>query len=545
METEIQSYVNNRLNIQTSSFSNVEIADNDTRAVLTIPLMHEGPNKKGLYWTKKMLKEIVPLFQGIPFRYDLQGTEGSSHTVKKLSSPHFDVGWTYGSDKGAWYSNGVLWIKGEVTHPEVIEKLKRITTDGKREVNFASMGVFVESATCSICGHEYGEDGCDHIRNEKYDGKICYSVPEEIKKALHAALTNDPADAEAEITSCIFQDLSSDPSFRLTANKFENAYNQTKNMQNSINDKVVNDVNSMINPNQNSMPNGMAPGFQQTSYPGPAPSSDEIYRELAERIKTIEQHIDSQNVPPQGIPPAMPTPEVINQNQNAGATQDNMGITSQFENTQEQNMEGNNMPMTTKDGQNSNAATAINPSDTKVKAEMQDYGTGQQPAGEMQEGNKLDQILMLLQQLVGQTPQTADMGKESLDAGKENAKPAQSDLPMDHAGEGAISAEAEDAESNKKNKQHMQEPDKVATADDETAALKTELADMKAEMKTIKEKFSFQDQSLPEFGGSNNGRASLEVADMTAGERVKRFGSQEAAMDAIFNGTESAKKFLN
>ena len=92
-----------RYDIFTSSFFNVELADDLKRAVLTLPLMHVGPNKKGLFWTAKMLKKIGNMFQAVPYRYDLDGQEGSSHTINKLSSPHFDVGWTYSNEEGSWY----------------------------------------------------------------------------------------------------------------------------------------------------------------------------------------------------------------------------------------------------------------------------------------------------------------------------------------------------------------------------------------------------------------------------------------------------------
>ena len=107
----------------TSSYSNVEIAEDHKRAIITIPLMRVGANKKHLYWSPEMLKKIAPMFRGVAFRYDLDGQEGSSHTTNKLSSPHFDVGWTYKDSTGAWYdsTDGILWVKGEVTTPEVVD----------------------------------------------------------------------------------------------------------------------------------------------------------------------------------------------------------------------------------------------------------------------------------------------------------------------------------------------------------------------------------------------------------------------------------------
>ena len=147
-----------------SKLENIEIASDFSKALIEIPLMHVGPNKKGFSSTAQMLKEMGPLFKGGAFRYDLDGKEGSSHTTQKLSSPHFDVGWTYKED-GAWFDEKeqIFWVKGEVTHPQVVQKLARKTSDGQRELNYASMGVLVDEAKCSICGQEYGECELCHL----------------------------------------------------------------------------------------------------------------------------------------------------------------------------------------------------------------------------------------------------------------------------------------------------------------------------------------------------------------------------------------------
>ena len=197
--------------VDSCPLANVEFADNDENknkvATVTFPLMHVGKNKKFLFWKPDVLKKIAPMFRGVPFKYDIKGEKGSSHVPDNVFSPYYDVGWTYGNLSGAWYDDkeGTLWVKGEVTHPEVIDKLERKTSEGKRELNYASMGVFVdpEESYCSICSQPWGT--CDHIRGEEYDGNHCCMVPLDIKKALHVALTNDPADEEAELTNVIFQ----------------------------------------------------------------------------------------------------------------------------------------------------------------------------------------------------------------------------------------------------------------------------------------------------------------------------------------------------
>ena len=190
----------------TNELSIIEMADanNPKVAHIKIPLMHVGANAKGLYWTPEVLKAVAPMFNNTTFKYDLEGREGSSHVPDKLYSPYYDVGWTSRS----FYDNATqtLWVEGDVTHPDVIPKLLRITPTGKRELNYASMGVLIDpkDVKCSVCGKLMSE--CGHERNESYNGRIAYAVPQKVEKALHVALTNAPADTEAIIAEAIFQE---------------------------------------------------------------------------------------------------------------------------------------------------------------------------------------------------------------------------------------------------------------------------------------------------------------------------------------------------
>ena len=504
-QLQTSTLVNDRFapysNIWTIPLSNVEISDDYKRAILTIPLFHIGPNKKGLYWTEEMLKEIAPLYQNIPFRYDLDGKEGSSHTLQKLSSPHFDVGWTYNGEEGAWYDNKTksLWVKGEITHPQVIEKLQRQTSDGKREVNYASMGIVVEEAKCSICGSEYGS--CEHERNIKYLEGTAYKVPTKCSKGLHVALTNDPADGEAEIAKCIFQELGDDKMLGQDYREQTGSQNTSTNLSNQT-------------------PGGLAVSSPQTAQPGMAPSPQDILKDLAERIKTIEMQI------------SQPTPELVNAAPQDQMMQSNMGTTTQFDQTKGQmNTEDKEAgKMDVKDGQAKQDQTPVNP----VKSEVQELG------------NPMDNIMAMLQQIL----QKLNGGNEVQDAadltnaGKEKMQHVE-DKPTEHMAPGeSISKEASQDESNKKNKQHMMEPGKVATADTEEESeeedIKQEVADLKAQVKSLKGKLELQDQEIPEFGGSS--AKGLEIADMNALQRRESFG-EYGSWDAIFNGAKSAQKF--
>lgn len=521
----IQSEFGERFDSWSSELAKVELSDDYKRAIIEIPLMHYGPNKKGLFWTKEMLKEVTPMFQGVTFRYDLNGQEGSSHTIDKLSSPHFDVGWTYSGEDGAWYDpeEKTLWVKGEVTHPQVVEKLQRETTDGKREVNYASMGVVVEEAICSICGSEYGT--CDHERLKDYDGHLCYKVPTKCSKGLHVALTNDPADGEADIKSCVFQEFGVDnmedkknpfvkkdekPSEdkKVSTNPFEKK--NTDNQAVSPNDTTQ--ANKSFNPKpfQSQIPGGLAPSSPQTAQLGTAPSSETILRDLAERIKTIEQKIAEKAM-------QEPTPEVIN-----SAPQDQMmqdGMATDMGNTEQFGQEDK---MDVKAGQVSNASAPLNPA--AKKAEMQELPMQAAPVDPMMEVKQLlQQILAAVSQGKAETQDVNSL----VNTNKGQMKNADENMATEHLGEGAVGDS--ESEGNKKNKENMLDGSKVA------------IADMQSKMDKLLARLEIADNDVPEFGGSS-AKTSVEVADMTADARAKKFGDY-GKYDAIFNGAKSASRF--
>lgn len=594
---------------QTNSFSNnfdswsapfhkIEISDDRKRAIITIPLMHVGANKKGLYWTAQMLKEIAPMFRGVTYRYDVGGQEGSSHATNKLSSPHFDIGWTYSDERGAWYctEDKTLWVQGEVTHPDVLRKLERETTDGKREVNFASMGVMVDEAKCSVCGadwiHETNECDNGHVRLKEEEGSICYKVPTSCSKALHVALTNDPADGEAEIANCVFQELNAIDRFQSkkptpgdyqmvptevkdvqggkfnTTNDFKNNTNSS-NMQNDTNSfktnyapkddtnssghEMKNSVNQPVNQATtngqfdqqgsptNTMPNGMT-GEVGNQFLGPTPSPETILKDLAERIKTIETRFTELNNPTE-------TPEVVNSAPQDQFTQDNMGVTNQFQNKdaigrdtidKKQDEVGK---MDIKDAQYSNEKAPVNP-----KPEVQETM-----------GDPMSQIVQMLQEILNRLPgaEMQDMGKEAQSANKGMMKNDETG-PTDHQAPGDSAGSTMD-EGAKKNKEYMNKPGMVATADDakeekpaETTEeetkeapkedLKEEVADLKTQMKHMRSMMEAADNTIPEFGSNSNPTKGIEAADMNAKGRADTYGDF-GKWDSIFNGSNSASRF--
>jgi hypothetical protein len=101
------------------------------------------------------------------------------------------VGWT----SSAYFDGNTLWADGEVTHPEVIPKLLRETSDGRRELNYVSMGAEIVPI-CSICNNDIRE--CGHERGKDYEGSMC-KVYATDTKFNHLAITNQPADKKARI----------------------------------------------------------------------------------------------------------------------------------------------------------------------------------------------------------------------------------------------------------------------------------------------------------------------------------------------------------
>ena len=209
---------NDQIEINTSAIYDVIIESADAasqdikRAIVKIPIISEGSNSKFLNWTQETMAKVAHMFRGVPFRYDINGQNEGSHTKDRLSSPYYDVGWTYSDERGAYYDpeTKTVYVQGEVTHPDVVDKLMRQTTDGKREINYASMGALLNppDTKCSMCGKTpFGS--CSHQRGQQYGLETCSMVPTNITKALHVALTNDPADKNAVIESAIFQDMTS------------------------------------------------------------------------------------------------------------------------------------------------------------------------------------------------------------------------------------------------------------------------------------------------------------------------------------------------
>jgi len=474
----------------------VELAEEGqpTRALIRLPLMHVGANKKNLKWEPHVLQKTAPMFRGVTFKYDLQGKEGSSHVPKKLSSPFYDVGWTYDNEKGAYFDGKTLWVEGEVTHPEVLEKLRRKTSDGKREINFGSMGVYVDpkNAHCSICGaRPFGT--CQHVRGQSYGGQICQFVPDEVEKALHVALTNDPADTEADIRDVLFQE----------AQLMEEE--QPKQQQ----------------PEQQEKAPEQAQEQEPVAQPG---DQSEVVKALAEKVKEIDQKVDQiQNKPGGQIKmpeeEKKPVPPALDKKAEKPAEkkEETASAEEEMEKKKEETAQAGMVkcPACGKEVPVPSSETAEDAPEPKDKSAEQSAGENSAPkvseGAEQNEGNRVNEAAMK------KPSEYADNSKEKTELLAEVA-----DMSV---------------KLGKYNGEHKKAF--VELADRSFEQLQT----MKDVMEDIKPQTHQKAQfasNVPEFGAPNAKEETLEVADMNASQRAEKFG-EFGKYEACFNPSKASR----
>lgn len=66
---------------------------------------------------------------------------------------------------------------------------------------FTSLGMKTGTAICSICGKEYSNLECPHIKGKAYNGEMCFTELRDITEIDHLALVEDPANKLQRVTS--------------------------------------------------------------------------------------------------------------------------------------------------------------------------------------------------------------------------------------------------------------------------------------------------------------------------------------------------------
>lgn len=145
-------------------------------------------NDNFLEFTPDELTKAASSMKGVPVVINLTGAAEDDHAINSSMNT---IGWTTSS----YFDGMTLWGDAEITNPDVIPKFLRETSDGKRELNYVSMGAEIVPI-CSICSKDIRE--CGHERGKNYDGKLC-KVYATQTKFNHLACTNQPADKGARI----------------------------------------------------------------------------------------------------------------------------------------------------------------------------------------------------------------------------------------------------------------------------------------------------------------------------------------------------------
>lgn len=164
-----------------------------------IQVAHVGTNANYFTFTEEELMQAASSLKDKPIYINYLGVAPDDHADNSSMNT---IGWS----TDAWYDpeDQTLYANGDVTTPDVVEKLERMDSKGRRELNFVSMSCDAVPI-CSICGNVFTD--CEHERGEKYEGKECSVIGKEVA-FRNFVLTNEPADPNAVIGEVAIENAS-------------------------------------------------------------------------------------------------------------------------------------------------------------------------------------------------------------------------------------------------------------------------------------------------------------------------------------------------
>lgn len=166
-----------------------------------IETCHVGTNDNGLTFTEEELIASAKTMADVPIIINLTNSSLGDHADDSSMNT---VGWT----TDAWYDKDkkAVIANGEITDPKVVEKYRQVDSKGKPALRFVSMGCEC-IPICSICGNVMNDDVCsnEHYRDEEYDGQKCSAIAKDVK-FVHLAITNFPADIEADPSAIVIKE---------------------------------------------------------------------------------------------------------------------------------------------------------------------------------------------------------------------------------------------------------------------------------------------------------------------------------------------------
>ena len=138
-------------------------------------------------FSPETLKGLAPLFVGKSGIFDHQwAARGQAARIYKTELIREPGRLTRAGDPYCWLKGCAYMVRTQGNRDLIAE----IEGGIKKEV---SVGCAVERAVCSVCGQPWGEEGCDHRKGERYDGRLCYATLEGAKDAYEFSFVAVPA----------------------------------------------------------------------------------------------------------------------------------------------------------------------------------------------------------------------------------------------------------------------------------------------------------------------------------------------------------------
>lgn len=155
-----------------------------------VQVAHAGTNSNFYTFTEEELMNAAKTLKDKPIYINYLGVAPDDHADNSSMNT---IGWS----TDAWYDpeDKTLYANADITTPDVIDKLERVDSKGRRELNFVSMSCD-SMPICSVCGAIFNE--CEHERGVEYEGKMCSVVGKDVN-FRNFVLTNEPADPNAVV----------------------------------------------------------------------------------------------------------------------------------------------------------------------------------------------------------------------------------------------------------------------------------------------------------------------------------------------------------
>ena len=161
--------------------------------VFSVVLCDNDIDREYEKFTKESLEKLSELFVGKTGILD-HDMKSENQKARIFSCEVEPVPGKLTSDNEAYYR---LRAKAYMPRSENNnEFILEIDSGIKKEV---SVGCAVDKVSCSICGENLRESRCEHIKGQKYNNKICYSVLEDPIDAYEWSFVAVPAQKEAGV----------------------------------------------------------------------------------------------------------------------------------------------------------------------------------------------------------------------------------------------------------------------------------------------------------------------------------------------------------